>query len=84
MPLEQYGDQMAVDTLGLALWLNMAGRVTVLGEAAFDAAIEEGRMPPVAQELAEQRVRELTTLVAQRKFPPPLVRNFAIAIEGHE
>lgn len=84
MPLEQHGSELAADALGLALWMDMAGRVTVLGEPAFDAAVEEGSMSPVAQELAEQRVRELTTLVAQRKFPPPLVRNFAILIEERE
>jgi hypothetical protein len=84
MPLEQHGSQLAVDTLGLALWVDMQGRVTVLGETAFEASVEDGSLSPVAQEQAEQRIRELTTLLAQRHFPPPFVRNFAIVIEESE
>lgn len=78
MPLEQYGNHLSADVLGLALWITVDGRVTVLGEGAFDAAIRAGRMAPVMQEQAEMRIRELTTLVAQRRFPPAMVRNFAI------
>lgn len=81
MPIEQQGDRLSADRLGLALWVDVAGRVTVLGEPAFDSAIDAGTISPVAQEQAEQRIRELTTLVAQRQFPPPFVRNFAIVLE---
>lgn len=78
MPFEQHGNQLSADILGLALWVAIDGRVTVLGEAEFDAAIGTGRMAPVIQEHAEMRIRELTTLVAQRQFPPAMVRNFTI------
>lgn len=81
MPIEQQGNRLTVEGLGLALWVDMTGRVTVLGEAAFDAAVETGEITPVAQEHAEQRIRELTTLTAQRQLPSAFVRNFAIVTE---
>lgn len=84
MPLERQGEQLVATPLGLAVWLDMAGRVTVLGETAFDAARVDGSLAPVAQEQAEQRIRELTTLLAQRQFPPPFVRNFTIVLGESE
>jgi hypothetical protein len=69
---------LAADWYGLALWISEHWRVTVLGEQQFDQAAAVGNLPPVAEELAEQRIRELTTLTAQRRFPPALVRNFGI------
>jgi predicted RNA-binding protein associated with RNAse of E/G family len=84
MPIEQQNNRLSTASLGLALWVDAAGRVTVLGEPAFDAAIDAGDISPVAEEQAEQRIRELTALTAQRLFPPALVRNFAIVIEQTE
>jgi predicted RNA-binding protein associated with RNAse of E/G family len=81
MPLEQQGARMAAQPLGLALWIEPAGRVTVLGEPAFEAAAQQGAITPVALEQAEQRIRELTMLTAQRRFPPAFARNFAIVFE---
>jgi hypothetical protein len=84
MPIEQQGNHLSVERLGLALWVDMEGRVTVLGEAAFDTAVDAGEVAPVAQEHAEQRIRELTTLTAQRQLPPAFVRNFAIVTEDSQ
>lgn len=78
LPIEETDGGLAALPLGLALWIDGDGRVTVLGESAFDDAVDRGTIAPVALEVAEQRIRELTTLTAQRRFPPALVRNFAL------
>jgi len=77
-PIEYHSGFLAADWYGLALWISEHWRVTVLGEQQFDQAAAVGNLPPVAEELAEQRIRELTTLTAQRRFPPALVRNFGV------
>lgn len=77
-PIEYHTGYLSADWYGLALWISEPGRVTVLGEQAFDQASATGSLPPVAHEQAEQRIRELTTLTAQRRFPPAFVRNFGI------
>ncbi len=76
--IEYHAGRLGAELYGLALWIAELGRVTVLGEESFDLAVAEGSIPPVALEQAEQRVRELTTLTAQRRFPPAFVRNFGI------
>jgi hypothetical protein len=76
--IEYHSGYLSADWYGLALWISEHWRVTVLGEQSFEQATAEGNMPPVAQEQAEQRIRELTTLTAQRRFPPAFVRNFGI------
>jgi hypothetical protein len=77
-PIEQHTGHLATDWYGLALWISEQGRVTVLGEQAFDQAAVAGNLPPVAEEQAEYRIRELTTLTAQKRFPPAFVRNFGV------
>jgi hypothetical protein len=77
-PIEYHTGRLGADLYGLALWIEELGRVKVLGEASFDLASTTGTLSPVALEQAEQRVRELTTLTAQRRFPPAFVRNFGI------
>lgn len=77
-PIEYHTGRLGADLYGLALWIEELGRVTVLGEESFDRAIAAGTLSPVASEQAEHRVRELTTLTAQRRFPPAFVRNFGI------
>ncbi|HXF59971.1 MAG TPA: hypothetical protein VNK95_00055 [Caldilineaceae bacterium] len=83
MPLEQHGAHMRTEQLGLALWIDPEGRVTVLGEESFEAAAQKGTLTPVAQEQAEHRIRELTTATAQRRFPPAFARNFMILVEDN-
>jgi hypothetical protein len=77
-PIQYNSGLLTTDWFGLALWISENWRVTVLGEQTFEQASEEGNLPPVAEEQAEQRIRELTTLTAQRRFPPAFVRNFGI------
>jgi hypothetical protein len=77
-PIEYHAGYLSADWFGLALWISDHWRVTVLGEQQFDQAAAVGNLPPVAEEQAEQRIRELTTLTAQKRFPPALVRNFGI------
>ena len=81
MPLERRGQSFATRELLLALWISADGdRVTVLNEDAFDAAVEAGALTPVESERAELRIRELTSAVVQKLFPPALVRNFTINV----
>ena len=76
--IEYHSGYLTADWFGLALWISEQWRVTVLGEQQFEQASAEGHLPPVAEEQAEHRIRELTTLTAQRRFPPAFVRNFGI------
>lgn len=80
-PIEYHTGRLGADVYGLALWMGELGRVIVLGEEAFDEATSQGRVTPVAQEQAEHRIRELTTLTAQKRFPPAFVRNFGIVMD---
>jgi predicted RNA-binding protein associated with RNAse of E/G family len=50
----------------------------VQNEARFDAAVADGLISPVEAEHAEHQLREITTAIAHKRFPPALVRNFAI------
>lgn len=76
--VEYHAGHLRANWYGLALWIGEQGFVTVLGEAEFDHARLVGTIAPVALEQAEVRIRELTTLTAQRRFPPAFVRNFSI------
>jgi hypothetical protein len=77
-PIEYHSGYLSADWYGLALWISEQWRVTVLGEQQFELASATGTLSPVAEEQAELRIRELTTLTAQRRFPPAFVRNFGI------
>lgn len=79
-PIEYHSGRLVADLYGLALWITQAGRVTVLGEREFDRDVAAGVVTPVGREHAEFRIRELTTLTAQRRFPPAFVRNFDIVL----
>lgn len=62
----------------LGLWLDVAGHMTVLNEDRFEQAVVNQSISATDVEHAEQRLRRLTLSISQRRFPPPLVRNFAI------
>lgn len=79
-PVDHHSGRLSAEDYGLRLWVAETGRVTVLGEASFDDAVQDGVISPVALEQAELRIRELTTMTAQRRFPPPFVRNFGILL----
>ncbi len=78
MPVKRHNDQLQALSLYLSLWLTPDGRVTVLNEAQFDAAVTRGDVAPVEAEHAEYQIRELTTVIARSNFPPAIVRNFAL------
>ena len=74
----QQSNRLATISLLLALWIDPTGRVTVLGEHEFDQVVEDRVLSPVDVEHAEYRIRQYTTLLNAKQFPPALVRNFAI------
>lgn len=81
MPLDRRSHTYMTTGLILTLWINQDGsRVTVLNEDEFDQAIAADLLTPVQSQHAENRIRELTTAIAQKRFPPALVRNFTISI----
>lgn len=84
MPLVQENSTLSTQTLALALWYDVEGRLTILGEEEFDQAAKEKTLAPVEIEHAEHRIRELTLNVLNRTFPPGLVRNFSIKVEDDE
>jgi len=73
----------AVDLL-LGLWITEDARVTVLNEVEFEKAVEEGIIAPVEAEHAEQQIRELTTAITHKRYPPALVRNLTLVDSARE
>jgi hypothetical protein len=78
MPLQREERVYRTEHLLLSLWIDTEERMTVLHEEEFDAAVEIGVITPVKAEHAELQIRSLTTAVAQKRFPPALVRNFTV------
>jgi hypothetical protein len=78
MPFEQAAGRLVAKFLLLALWIDQAGRIIVLGEQEFEHAVAAGTLAPVEIEQAEYRIRELTRAIGQKRFPPALVRNFSL------
>lgn len=78
MPLKRRGEQLETYSLLLALWLQPDDHITVLHEETFERAVAVSDISPVEAEHAEMRIRELTSIVAKKQFPPALVRNFEI------
>ncbi len=81
MELEHRAQSYSTVNLLLALWLQAdGGRLMVLNEDRFDQAVADGLITPVQSERAENRIRELTRAIFQKRFPPALVRNFTISV----
>ena len=76
--LQRKAGRLRMKMLTLAVWISPDSRVTVLNEAEFDELVLQGEVTPVEAEQAEQRIRELTTAIGQKRFPPAIVRNFEI------
>jgi predicted RNA-binding protein associated with RNAse of E/G family len=72
MTLPHHGRGFSMLDLMLGIWLTENGRVTVHDEARFDRAVAEGAVSPVEAEHAEMVIRELTTSIAQKRFPAPV------------
>lgn len=81
-PLERTGGTYRAKHLMLSLWLEADERLTALHEEDFDAAVAAERLTPVESERAESQFRALTMAVGQKSFPPALVRNLTIRVEG--
>ncbi len=79
MTLPHHGRGFSMLDMLLGIWITENGRVTVHDEDRFDRAVKTGEMTPVEAEHAEQIIRELTTSIAQKRFPAAFVRNFALA-----
>lgn len=77
-PVRLRGEQYRTEQLLLGLWLQPDGRVHVLGEEAFDQAVDQDLLPEAEVAQAERRIRQLTLEIGRGRFPPPLVRNFEI------
>ncbi len=67
-------------SLLLGLWITDDAHVTVLNEAEFDRAVQEGALSPLEAEHAEQQIREVTMAIAHKRYPPPIVRNLTVAM----
>ena len=72
------GGQLSTSDLLLTLWIGADERVTLLHEEAFDDAVAREELSPVDIDFAERRIRTLTTSIAQKQFPPALVRNLEL------
>jgi predicted RNA-binding protein associated with RNAse of E/G family len=81
MTLPHHGRGFSLVDLLLGIWLTGNGRVTVYNEAHFDQAVKRGEVTPVEAEHAEMVIRELTTAIAQKRFPVAFVRNFTLAVK---
>ncbi len=78
MPLQIGEREWTTRDLLLDIWISPQGRVTVSNEAAFDAAVSSGELTPDEARWAEEHVRRLTAAIAQRRFPPAMVRNWQV------
>ncbi len=83
MPFDRTRKPLAAVGLLLGLWLDQGGRLTVLDEDLFEQAVRRGQLSALEAETAELRIRELTGEIAQRRFPPGLVRNFLLDLGRH-
>ena len=80
-PLQREDKAYHTSDLILAIWYNADKRVFVLREEEFDESVRGQLVNSDEAERAETRIRELTAAIFREEFPPPLVRNFAIAME---
>ncbi len=78
MGLPHEGRGFSLVDLILGLWITGLSHVTVHNEEQFDAAVKSGLLSPVEAEHAEHQLREITTAIASKRFPPAIVRNFSI------
>jgi hypothetical protein len=74
-------DGCSTTDLLLAIWIAADGQVTVRNEAAFERAASDGALTPEEVHWAEERVRKLTSAVAQGRFPPALIRNWQLDVQ---
>lgn len=80
-PLQREDKAYRTSDLILAIWYSADKRVFVLREEEFEDVVRAEQFSSQEAERAETRIRELTAAIFREEFPPPLVRNFAIAME---
>lgn len=78
MPMVVGEYEWTTDDLVLDIWIAPDGRVTVRNERAFETAAADGALTVDQTRWAEEHVRRLTAAIAQRRFPPPIVRNWQV------
>ncbi len=78
MPMQISEREWTARDLLLDIWISPQGQVTVSNEAAFDAAVSSGYLTVDEASWAEEHVRRLTAAIAQRRFPPAMVRNWQV------
>ena len=84
MPIRVAEEGWAARDLLLDIWIAPDGRVTVRREAEFEAAAAAGLFSQDEITWAEEHVRRLTTAIAQRRFPPAMVRNWQVDLQRIE
>ena len=78
MALPLQGRSFSLVDLMFGLWISNQAHVTVCNENKFEASVRDGIISPTEAEHAEHQIREITTAIAGKRFPPAIVRNFAI------
>ncbi len=76
-PITLEGAAWATTDLLLDIWLAPDGRVIVLQEEEFEAALSRGAIAAEDARWAEQQVRELTRRIAAGVFPPRWIVQYA-------
>ncbi len=84
MPLQVDEGQWSARDLLLNIWISPEGQVTVGNEVAFEAAVRSGQFTEEEASWAEEHVRRLTGAIAQRRFPPAMVRNWQVDLRRIE
>ena len=74
-------DGYCTTDLLLEIWIAVDGQVIVRNEAAFEQAARDGTLTAGEVHWAEERVRKLTSAIAQRRFPPALIRNWQLDVQ---
>jgi predicted RNA-binding protein associated with RNAse of E/G family len=78
MPMQISEQEWRARDLLLDIWISPEGRVIVSNEAAFEEAVSSGQLTEEEARWAEEHVRRLTGAIAQRRFPPAMVRNWQV------
>jgi predicted RNA-binding protein associated with RNAse of E/G family len=71
---------LATADLILGLWNTVDGRVMVLNEAEYEAAVLSGLISADEAKEAELRIREMTAAAAKGQFPQAIIRNFELEL----
>lgn len=79
MTLPHHGRGFSMLDMLLGIWITENGRRNGARRRSLRPRCENGGDDAREAEHAEQIIRELTTSIAQKRFPAAFVRNFALA-----